>query len=172
LHLASDSENENVKDMLQSISWSQYLILIAILLICYYTAIVILYFKLEMLQLFGITKMEPGTTFTNVVLPEGLQGKAKEPDEDYLPKTTDTDITPLVNSFTDEVEAYLNETSNRKVVKEEVLYSLQTIALKYPALKDADCNSGLKQFVLEKAAASLPGISLQDEIQHLWYPLK
>jgi hypothetical protein len=135
--------------------------------------IAFLYYRLELLKLMGITKVESETTFNNIVVPTQTGAAKIEQDEDYLPKPAiDADITPIVQSFRDEVKAYLQETANRKAVKEQILYGLQSIALKYPALKDADCNTGMKHFVLEQAAAYLPGISLSDDIHHLWYPLK
>jgi len=133
-------EQENERIMFNSITWGQYFSTLALLLVCYYAVIGYRYYRWEILGIIGIKKVEDSavgsselSNFKNLIVTES-------PD-DYLPKPDlEIDISPLAQSFTDEVRAYLREINKNKTQKEELLNSLQVITSKYPALKDADYN--------------------------------
>jgi len=144
--------------MFNSITWGQYFSTIALLLVCYYAVIGYRYYGWEILGIIGIKKVEDSTVgssalsnFKNLIVTEN-------PD-DYLPKPAlEIDISPLVQSFTDEVQAYLKEAVKNKTQKEELLNSLQVIVSKYPALKDADCKNELMQFVSTEVNRQYPNL--------------
>jgi hypothetical protein len=74
----------------------------------------------------------------------------------------------LVQSFSDEANAYLREAASNNVQKEELLASLQLIASKYPALRNADCKVELLHSVLIEVNQYYPGLFQQKEINQLW----
>lgn len=154
--------------MFNSITWGQYLSAIIFLLIFYYAVIGFKFYRWEILNVFGIRKVEDGTLSTaflsnlrNFVTPENP--------EDYLPKPAlEIDISPLVQSFTDEVKAFVQGSENGEIKKEEIIHSLSIISLKYPALKDADCRNDLEQFVLHEINVQYPNLLHPKDLIKLW----
>ena len=157
--------------MFNSITWGQYFSTLALLLVCYYAFIGYRYYRWEILGMIGIKKFEDGgvgstelSFFKNLIVTEN-------PD-DYLPKPypaigLEVDISPLVQSFRDEVQAYLQEAGKTKIQKQELLNSLQEIASKYPALKDADCKDELMQFVLTEVNRHHPNMVQLNDVNLL-----
>ncbi len=153
--------------MFNSISWSQYITTIITLLILYYCFVGFKYFRWEILSLIGIKKVEDNAiaipAFSNV-----NQTLKTENPEDYLPKSNlEIDISPLVQSFTDETQAFING-ANNNIPKPEILYSLQLIAAKYPALKDADCKDELMHKIVEQVNTKYPGLVELSDLKILW----
>lgn len=153
--------------MLNSISWVQYITAITILLFSYYLYVGFTYFRWEILSLAGINKVEDN----KIVIP-GItnQREVLEPEnpEDYLPKPAlEIDISPVIQSFTDEVQAYIQE-AKPHVQQPELLYSLQLIASKYSVLKNADCRDELLQIVFTEVNKKYTGLVEQNDLSLLW----
>lgn len=153
--------------MFTFISWGEYITAIVIGLIIYYTYIGLKYFRWEILSLIGVTK----TDDNRVVIPSiaNQQGVLKtENPEDYLPKPNlEIDISPVIQSFTEEVQAYIYE-AKPHVLQPELLYSLQLIASKYSVLKNAVCRDELLQTVLAEVNKKYPGLLEQNDVSSLW----
>ena len=154
--------------MLNSITWGQYITAIVLTLIFYYVVIGYKYFKWEILALIGIKKIE-GSDFTDTTISNLKQFVSAENPEDYLPKpASEVDISPLVQSFTDEVKAYVQQTTNTETQKNELVHSLSLIASKYVVLKHADCRNDLEFFVLNEANKIHPNIFQPKDVTKLW----
>lgn len=153
--------------MLSSISWNQYITSIGILLLFYYCFVGFKYFRWEILSLAGITKADDNTIAFPAVA--GFQQHLKtENHEDYLPKQDlETDISPLVQSFIDEVQAFVTS-ANSNIPKPEMLYLLQVIASKYPVLKTADCKDELTVFVFNTIQQRFLEMVEQNEVAQIW----
>ncbi len=153
--------------MFNSITWGQYITTVTLLLVCYYVYVGFRYYRWELLSLIGIKKVDADT----VDIPTVANFKKSfetESHEDYLPKPAlDIDISPLVQSFTDEVRAYILATS-KDAAKEELLYTLQLIITKYPALKVADCRDELIQFLLTEINDKYPNMLQPIDVNRLW----
>jgi hypothetical protein len=153
--------------MLQSISWSQYITTIITLLILYYCFVGFKYFRWEILSLIGIKKVEDNTIAIPALSNTNQSFKRENP-ADYLPKSNlEIDISPLVQSFIDEVQAYVQET-NPKAQQAEVLYSLQLIASKYPGLRESDCRDELFQTIYGEVNYKYPGLFEITDFKNLW----
>lgn len=154
--------------MLNSISWADYFSTVAFLLLIYYAAIAYLYFKTEVLALVGI-KMTAPTKLSDVSVAEVPQTFAQQPDEYYMPKPdADVDLTPVVQSFKDEVSAYTASLGEEKVVREEALHAIELIAAKYPVLNGADCRTELLEHAYSEANANRPSVFKQKDFNHLF----
>lgn len=152
--------------MLSSISWSQYITVLLLFLGCYYIFVGYKYFRWEVLSLIGIRKVEDNKAAIPVA--EIKKQFTVSNNSDYLPKESlDADISPVVQSFSDEVQAYLQQTKPN-VQEPELLYSLQLIAVKYPALKDADCKNELIQMIFNEVNSKYPGLIELSDLQILW----
>mgnify|MGYP003582421472 CR=1 FL=1 len=153
--------------MLSTISWSQYVTFVCVVLLFYYCFIGLKYYRWEILNLIGIRKVEK----EKILIPvdEGVQHfRSVENPEDYLPKpAVDADISPVMQSFIDETQAYIQE-ARPNVQQQELSYSLQVIAAKYPVLKDADCRDELVQMVFTEVNNKYPGLVELSELKQLW----
>jgi hypothetical protein len=153
--------------MFNSISWSQYITAIITLLILYYCYVGFKYFRWEIFSLIGIKKVEDNTIAITAFSNANLSLKTENP-EDYLPKQNlEIDISPLVQSFTDEMQAFVSG-ANNNMPKPELLFSLQLVAAKYPALKDADCKDELLQMVFEEVNTKYPELFVLADFKSLW----
>ena len=152
--------------MLSSISWSQYVSTLAILLICYYAYVGYKYYHWELLGLIGIKKVEPGEMSIPVAELKKQFTSGNQPD--YLPKNIpDADISPVINSFEDEVRAFTLEAGDN-IEKAELLNALQQIMVKYPVLKSLDSHVELNEFILMTVTQNNSGLIDENDIQQLW----
>ncbi len=154
--------------MFNSITWGQYFFTITSLLIIYYAVLGFKFYKWEILAAIGIRKVDSATLNTTSL--SGLKKYVSpENDEDYLPKQTlEIDISPLVQSFTDEVAAFLQETDEVEIPKEQIINSLQSICSKYPAIKNADCRDELILLVANEINLKYPNLFQQNDLVRLW----
>jgi hypothetical protein len=152
--------------MFSSISWSQYVTTIVVVLAGYYLYVGYKYFRWELLAFIGISKVEDNSFFISAIEPTKTFKTEKH--EDYFPQSnSEVDISPLVQAFTDEVQAYINEASTNSP-KPEVMYSLQQIAAKYMALKEADCKTELQEFVYKVVNNKFPELMEKEDTELLW----
>lgn len=152
--------------MFNSISWGQYFTTVFLFVIIYYVYVGIRYYRWEILKLIGIKKVEQNTISISTVSNFKKSFEA-ETHADYLPKPEfEIDISPLVQSFTDEISAYI-QGSESATTKSELLHSIQTIVLKYPALKNADYKQELVEFLLGQTNSLYPDLLNQDDVQKL-----
>lgn len=154
--------------MFNSITWGQYFYTIISLLIIYYAVLGFKFYKWEILAAIGIRK-EDNATLNTVSLPGLKKYVSPENDEDYQPKPSmGIDISPLVQSFTDEVAAFLQEAGEVEISKEQITNSLQSICSKYAGLKNADCKNELIQLIANEINLKYPNLFQQNDLVRLW----
>lgn len=152
--------------MFKSITWGQYFTAITLLLVCYYAFISIQFYRWELLGLIGIKKVEDNAIAISTVA-NFKKSFETESHEDYSPKPLlEVDISPVVQSFTDEIKAYLQE-SGDDALKDELLHSIQNIVTKYPVLKNVDYKHELIQFLFDESNAKYPNLLQLNEIKEL-----
>jgi hypothetical protein len=152
--------------MLSSISWNQYISMLTVILAGYYIYVGYKYYRWDLLAIVGIKKVEPGTTtLTASQLKQQFTG---ENHTDYLPKEDpETDLSPVISSFEDEITAYL-QGAGKQFTTMKLLDSLKQICLKYPVLNNADSRNELDRFILNTVQRhSADEISIKD-IQQIW----
>ena len=155
--------------MFNSITWGQYFSAIILLLIIYYILIGFRFYKWEILCIMGIRKVDADSLNTTAALSNLKEFTASENHENYLPKPAlEIDISPLVQSFTDEVTAFLQGSDEGDITKEEIINSLQAICSKYPAIKNADCRKDLELDVLKEINLKYPTLFHKNDIENLW----
>ena len=120
--------------MLSSISWSNYFAITSILVFVYYLVIGYKYYKQDILVLIG--KNNPSTKTLSFVTENLQQKQVVANHESYQPLADAAveNLPNLVQSFTDETTAYLQQAGNDKTDKATILLTLQRIILKYPTL--------------------------------------
>ena len=155
--------------MFNSIAWRQYFSSIILLLIIYYILIGFWFYKWEILSIIGIRKVDNDSLNTTAALSNLKEFAASENHENYLPKPfLEIDISPVVQSFTDEVTALVQETDKTEITKERIINSLQAICAKYPAIKNADCRKDLEVDVLKEINLKYPTLVQQKDFKNLW----
>ena len=162
-------EQEKINAMFNSITWVQYFSVIILLLVFYYILIGFRFYKWEILSIIGIRKVDDVSLNTTAALSNLKEFATSENHENYLPKSSlEIDISPLVQSFTDEVTAFVQEADEAEITKEEVINSLQVICSKYPAIKNADCRKDLEVAVLKEISLKYPTLLQQKDFKNLW----
>lgn len=155
--------------MFNSITWGQYFSAILLLLVIYYITIGFSFYKWEILSVIGIRKVNDDSLDTTAALSKIKEFTASENHENYLPKPSlEIDISPLVQSFTDEVTAFLQGAEEAEITKEEMISSLQAIWTKYPAIKNADCRKDLEVDMLKEINLKYPALLQQKDLKNLW----
>ncbi len=155
--------------MFNSITWGEYFSAVIFLLIIYYILMGFMFYKWEILSVAGIRKVDDDSLYTTAALSNLKEFVASENHENYLPKPSlEIDISPLVQSFTDEITAFVQETDEAEITKEEIINSLQAICSKYPAIKNADCRNDLEVDVLKEINLKYPTLFQQNVFKNLW----
>jgi hypothetical protein len=144
--------------MFSSISWNQYIVSLSIVIIGYYLYIGYKYFRWEILGLIGINKIEQ--TEAQIPVDELKKQFTASIHADFMPKdNTDN----MFQAFTDEVKAFLFQ-ANPSAPKEEILFALQQIISKYPALKNAENRAAINDFILTETAKHYHGLLQDDDL--------
>lgn len=159
-------EQEKLRAMFNSITWGQYFTTVTLLLVCYYAYIGFRYYRWEILSVIGIKKVEENTIAISTVA-DFKKSFETEKHEDYLPKPLlEVDISPVVQSFTDEIKAYLQE-SDDDILKDELLHSIHAIVTKYPVLKNVDYKHELIQFLFDESSAKYPSLLQLNDLKKI-----
>lgn len=145
--------------MFQTISWGQYISVIALLLFFYYSYVAYRYYKWEVLAVFGIVKIDEPAI--KVPLEEIRLSLVTENHEDYLPQS---DVGASVQLIQDEIKAYLVTTSGTAISKEDMLDALKAIVAKYPIENLSGQNNVLHQFILTEVGVIHPGVIKSEDI--------
>jgi hypothetical protein len=163
--LISEQENEIV--MFNSISWGQYLKAAALIVTGYYLIIGYKYYRWEILSLMGIKKIDDKKIDYTAAADFNNSFVTENPEDNLLKTFTATTIHPVIQSFRDEVTAFVQDADD-DLQKEVLLDSLRRVAAKYPALKGDSSKNGLVQFVLDEANTRYPGILQLADVKELW----
>jgi len=127
--------------MFSNISWLEYLAFIIVSAVVYYVFVLFTYYRHDLLQ---ITKMAAPANASNFTV---ASNKRPGNGEDIASKSVETNQSQPVQSFTDEVSAYLEEAARNEVSKEALLQCLGLIANKYPSLASSEFKESLDQFI-------------------------
>jgi hypothetical protein len=149
--------------MLSSITWSQYITFLSIALIGYYGYISYKYYRWEILSLIGIKRIEQ--TEIQIPVAELKKQFTSSNHADFMPKDN---MGSIFQAFADEVKAYLYEASPSNA-KEEILFALQYIVSKYPAIKDIEDRAAINEFILGEIEKHYRGLFTYEDIAKIWF---
>ena len=88
--------------------------------------------------------------------------------QDYQPKTEKADPPQMLQSFTDEVKAYIEEAGNNETEKEILLQCLSVIAGKYPSLAQSEYQESLDQFIITEVEMNCAVFLSDSEVRRVW----
>lgn len=143
--------------MFNNISWQGYWVSIAILTAGYYLVIYLLYFRKDVS--IGWNKSstsEEENPFTSFTADSAASQSAAikqhtlfHNSEEFQHPAKDT-VEGAVYMCIDEVSAYLEEAKRNKCVKEELLYALQSILRKYPAIAASEYKESVTTVLVDQ----------------------
>ncbi len=160
--------------MLNNITWQGYWTTIALLSLSYYLIIYLLYyrddFKIILQERFQLHKekgtaipdpsIEENSSIEDLIFGDEISSEFSEPD-----KQSDESI---VYGCMDEFKAYFEEAKKSRCVKEELVYAIQRILLKYPALKTSKYKESITKVLLSQAKHICSVQLSVDDVVHVW----
>lgn len=140
--------------MFNNISWQSYWVALALVSTGYYLLISFIYYRGDFRQL--LSKKSSPTSNPAVISQNLVSDETKE---------------RMLDSCMDEISAFFQKSKRTRVVRKELIFSLQTILKKYPSLK----SSGYKDSIgnaIAKQCEQICSIQLnQDEVNYVWLDL-
>jgi hypothetical protein len=146
--------------MFNNISWASYWSALFIATTIYYTYVLIVYYRSDIFSwLNNRTRGFPATHSPAESLANHLQETQQINDEKIM---------RIVQSFTDEVTAYLEQAARARSLKPEIIFALKQITKKFGSIKDTPYENVVNS-LLQFEVASKCGIDLSEaEIRQVW----
>lgn len=153
--------------MLKNISWSDYIIAVAILLAIYYLLVGMRYFSSEIKDLLsGKTKLKFRAAIPN-------NHAADHPDEEQghqetgFEKTTDDEFTEIEHLI-ERLKAVIEDASRRKLIPQEFKQYLSMVLREYPSVKYSPLRSSVSELIVSECQKYGAVILSEDEVELLW----
>ena len=137
-----------------NISWQGYWIWLAVISAGYYLVIYLLYYRHD---LKAWIHPKPNNSDGIVTASESI-----------IQPPVEKDAERLIDSCMDELNAFFEESRRKKVMKEELIYSLQLLLKKYPSLKDSEYKESLSNLIATQCEDICLVRLNADEVYHVW----
>lgn len=134
--------------MVNNISWGSYWSVLTVLLIFYYAYVLLKYYRNDLRLRF-----QPAASITPIQ-------KRKE--------SGDGELLPVVQSFSDEMAAYLDQASYAKAGKNEILFALQQIAKKHLVIKDSTYQPAINSLIVLEAKEKCSVHLSEEDLRQVW----
>lgn len=157
--------------MLSSISWSQFLSVTAVLLLLYYTVVVYFCYRKDIAVRFQRKGNNQGLVAAASPVMQAPGSLAAVTDHHRYEPTSakeKDDLFPSLQSFTDEVKAYLQEADEQDLPKEIILQCLSVILSKYPGLVASGHRDDLERWIISEAEVRCEVNVSENEASRLW----
>ena len=148
--------------MIGNISWFEYLLFISAAALTWYAAVFYIYYRHDLLQSLKLKKADPIASGKINFLQEDVPGINLKNSQ------ASPDISQVIQSFSDEVVAYLEQAGKNKIVKEEVLVSLGKIANKYSSLTLSEFKESLDQFTNIQTQSYCAMFLSEEDLNKVW----
>ena len=153
--------------MFSNISWLEYLTFIAVSALIYYAFVLFTYYRYDLLQ--TINAKQPASVNTLKFTADSInQSDSTVVGEDFQPKIMEGNQSQIVQSFMDEVRAYLEEAARNETSKEVLLQCLSLIAGKYPLLAQSEYRHSIDQFLITEAETNCAVLLGEGEVSGVW----
>ncbi len=140
--------------MINNISWQSYWIWLAVISTGYYLVIYLLYYRHD----FKVW------IHRKPYYSDGIVSAS----ESNIQPPVERDAERLIDSCMDELNAFFEESRRKKVMKEELIYSLQLLLKKYPSLKDSEYKESLSNLIATQCEDTCLVRLNADEVYHVW----
>ena len=129
--------------MINNISWAAYWYTLAVILSIYYVAVALFYYRTELVQLF-----------------QGRRAEVAAQDIDNGER--------IVQSVIDELNAFFEEAKKTKWVKNELLFALQKLLIKYSSIRDSIYKESINNLIIVQSQNICSVHFNDEEINHVW----
>ena len=137
-----------------NISWQGYWIWLAVISAGYYLVIYLLYYRHDLK-----VWIHPKPYNSDGIVPAS---------ESIIQPHVEKDAERLIDSCIDELNAFFEESRRKKIMKEELIYSLQLLLKKYPSLKDSEYKESLTNLIATQCEDTCLVRLNADEVYHVW----
>lgn len=153
--------------MFTEISWNSYITIVIVLLAGYYLFIGFRYYRTDILHLLS------GRKFTQTDSVSFTSTQQIKPDQSSHPANMQEgfekqNLFQLAQSFSDEIQAYLNEAGRNTLNKKEVMQSLKSLLAKYPSIKNSSFQEFIQNLIKTECETSCSIHLSEEELSALW----
>lgn len=144
----------NSTTMLSGISWLQYIVFLVVMTSAYYGVVSFMFYKKDVFAF--INKSQESLSVGEIkITGESIL-------ESSLEKVTDTGI------LQHEIQSMLKEAANKKVIKEEIIMSLQILLEPYPSLQSNSLKELVNNYIIIQTQ-NICSIHLDEEtVNQVW----
>ena len=153
--------------MLQNVSWSDYLTFIALSGAVYYAWVLFVDYRHDLLTAARPKRPILTNALQFQATPDSRETAENNPGS-YQLKTEKAGIPQMLQSFTDEVKAYIEEAGQKETGKGALLQCLTVIAGKYPSLAQSEYRDSLDQFLISEAEMNCAVFLSDGEVRRIW----
>jgi len=154
--------------MLKNISWSDYIIAVAILLAIYYLFVGVRYFSGEIKDLLSgkhKLKLRTALSDSNSVYDPGDEPSQQE--TGGFEKTTDDEFTE-VEHLIERLKAVVADASRRKLIPQEFKQYLSMVLKEYPSVRYSPIRSSVNELIISECQKYGAVTLKEDEVELLW----
>jgi len=146
--------------MVNNISWGSYWSVLTIMVIIYYAYVLLVYYRDDLRnRLAGKNGRLSAGSFQPTFSVKEMQGHHENGDDELL---------PVVQSFTDEMTAYLGQAAYAKAGKPEIIFALQQIAKKYEKIKNSSHQQAVNKLIQFECEDRCAVHLKEEEIKQVW----
>lgn len=154
--------------MLKNISWSDYIIAVAILLAIYYLFVSVRYFSDEIKDLLS-GKRKPKL---RTISPDGnglpnLDDEHRQQEMGGFEKTTDDEFTD-VEHLIERLKTVVADASRRKLIPQEFKQYLSMVLKEYPSVRYSPIRSSVNELIVSECQKYGAVTLKEDEVELLW----
>lgn len=137
--------------MFNQISWGSYFQFIALTLIVYYAFVLYKYYRQDLVLIMKINR-----------------GLSPSDSRSLKPQPITDELSPVVQSLTDEVTAFLGQAAYAKAGKAEIIFALQQIANKYEAVKSSSYQKAVSKLIQFECKEICAVHLNEEEVKQVW----
>ena len=154
--------------MLKNISWSDYIIAVAILLAIYYLFVGVRYFSGEIKDLLsGKRKLKIRAALPNPNSVNDADDEQSQQETGGFEKTTDDEFTE-VEHLIERLKDVIVDASSRKLIPQEFKQYLSMVLKEYPSVRYSPIRSSVNELIVSECQKYGAVTLKEDEVELLW----
>ena len=156
--------------MLTNISWTDYIIAVAIFLAAYYFFVGMRYFSADLKDLVsGKSNLKFMGVLSHDKVSESIQPSEKSYDGESpaFETTTDDDFVE-VEHLIERLKSVIADASGKKLIPQELKQYLHLVLQEYPNIKNSPFRTSINELVASECEKYGAVILSEDEVEHLW----
>ena len=155
--------------MFKDISWSSYGMFILITLLVYYATIGCLYYLNEIKQVFSGKSnlfLKLNSSKKSAIIT--THNNTKLSNNESITLVPESDMHPVVSNYMSEIKSTLEYAATNRLIKQEIIYSLQQLTDKYSSIKDSPFKSFITNYIFIECTNYCSIHLDEDELKRIW----